>query len=81
MRYGIRPESPQSQSQRRSTRIRETLSLLKYGSRKELMAVKGIGEVLADRIIKNRPYGNEQAVLENQDLPPGQSKSFGQKGG
>jgi hypothetical protein len=26
--------------------------------------------VLADRIIKGRPYENETAVLEDKDLPP-----------
>jgi DNA uptake protein ComE-like DNA-binding protein len=70
MSYGSKPESSQPKSQRHFTPIRGPLSLLNYGSREELMAVKGIGEVLADRIIKNRPYGNEQAVLENKDLPP-----------
>jgi DNA uptake protein ComE-like DNA-binding protein len=34
------------------------------------MAVKGIGEVLAEKIIKGRPYGSESAVLEDRNLPP-----------
>lgn len=49
---------------------RTPLSLINYGSREELMAVNGIGEVLADKIMKGRPYESESAVLEDKDLPP-----------
>ena len=34
------------------------------------MAVNGIGEVLAAKIMKGRPYESESAVLEDKDLPP-----------
>lgn len=49
---------------------RTPLSFINYAPRKELMAVKGIGEVLAEKIIKGRPYRSESAVLEDHNLPP-----------
>jgi hypothetical protein len=32
--------------------------------------VKGIGEVLADKVIDGRPCESEADVLENKNLPP-----------
>ena len=33
------------------------------------MAVPGIGEVLADKIMRGRPYKSESAVRQDQNLP------------
>ncbi len=38
--------------------------VLNTAKRDELMSVKGIGRATAKRIIKNRPYHNEEEVLE-----------------
>jgi gas vesicle protein len=38
--------------------------LLNNGSREELLAVYGIGPVLADRIIQNRPYSSVEEAVE-----------------
>jgi gas vesicle protein len=38
--------------------------LLNNGSREELLAVYGIGPVLADRIIQNRPYNSVEEAVE-----------------
>ncbi len=38
-------------------------------SREELMDVDGIGPVLADKIISNRPYSSPQELLERRILP------------
>src|SRR5690348_7845018 len=55
-----------SRRQRPVPPARTPLSLINYGSREELMAVNGIGEVLADKIMKGRPYESESAVLEDK---------------
>jgi DNA uptake protein ComE-like DNA-binding protein len=38
-------------------------------SRDQLLSVYGIGPVLADRIIENRPYGDAHEVVERGILP------------
>ena len=43
--------------------------LMNTARRDELMEVPGIGRGTAKRIIKNRPYGTEEEVLENGVLP------------
>ena len=40
------------------------VQLLNNGSREELLAVYGIGPVLADRIIQNRPYSSVEEAVE-----------------
>jgi len=42
---------------------------LNTATRDQLMAVHGIGEVLADRIIQNRPYESASQVVERGILP------------
>ena len=42
---------------------------LNTATRDQLMAVHGIGEVLADRIIQNRPYESASQVVEIGILP------------
>ena len=43
--------------------------LMNTARRDELMEVPGIGRGTAKRIIKNRPYGSEEEVLEKGVLP------------
>jgi DNA uptake protein ComE-like DNA-binding protein len=38
-------------------------------SREELLAVNGIGPVLADKIISNRPYSSRRELVERSILP------------
>ena len=46
-------------------------AVLNVVSREDLMGVYGIGPVLADRIIANRPYGNDRDVVERGIIPEG----------
>jgi DNA uptake protein ComE-like DNA-binding protein len=46
------------------------LELLNEGSQDELIAVNGIGPVLALKIVQNRPYRSEQQPLEDNVVPP-----------
>ena len=48
---------------------RDIADLLNNASKDELVSVKGIGPVLADRIIRHRPYQSEREVIA-QDLLP-----------
>jgi gas vesicle protein len=43
--------------------------MLNNVSKDELIAVKGIGPVLADRIIRHRPYQSDREILDNDVLP------------
>jgi DNA uptake protein ComE-like DNA-binding protein len=45
------------------------VSVLNTATRDALIAVHGIGEVLADRIIENRPYEKAYEVVEKGILP------------
>jgi hypothetical protein len=63
-------QRPGGSGPRRVARLDQPLSFLNHASRQELMAVKGIGEVLAAKIMKGRPYESESDVLANKDLPP-----------
>ena len=57
------------------------LSFINNAAREDLMAVAGIGEVLADKIMKGRPYKSESAVSARPESPvihsrSGQSRFF-----
>lgn len=43
--------------------------MLNNVSKDELIAVKGIGPVLADRIIRHRPYKSDREILDHDVLP------------
>jgi len=45
------------------------LVMLNTGSREDLLSVYGIGPVLADKIIKGRPYTSERDVVEREIIP------------
>src|SRR5437764_8898245 len=42
---------------------------LNTATREQLMAVHGVGKVLADRISKNRPYENASQIVDQAILP------------
>lgn len=46
------------------------LELLNEGTQDELIAVNGIGPVLALKIVKHRPYKSEQQPLDDNIIPP-----------
>ena len=50
-------------------RIEAGVEALNTATRDALIAVHGIGEVLADRIIENRPYEKAYEVVEKGILP------------
>ncbi len=61
----------QKQQSRRSeeTPERGSVDRLNTASRDELMMVFGIGPILADKIIENRPYNNPREVVERGIVP------------
>lgn len=52
------------------------LELLNDASQDELIAVNGIGPVLALKIVKNRPYKSEEQPLEDNVIPPSAFESL-----
>ena len=63
-------KSPDSaMSARVEGRIEAGVEALNTATRDALIAVHGIGEVLADRIIENRPYEKAYDVVEKGILP------------
>jgi len=54
---------------RRVTETDNAVEALNTATRDQLMAVHGVGEVLADRIIQNRPYESASQVVERGILP------------
>ncbi len=47
----------------------DPLVLLNTASREELMKIRGIGPILADRIIRARPFTSTEQVAERGILP------------
>ena len=47
----------------------EVAEVLNTAKRDELMSVPGVGKATAKRIIRNRPYENEEEVLQEGVLP------------
>jgi DNA uptake protein ComE-like DNA-binding protein len=69
-RSRTRKKSPDSaMSARVEERIESGVQVLNTATRDALIAVHGIGEVLADRIIENRPYEKAYEVVEKGILP------------
>jgi gas vesicle protein len=58
-----------SQSSRTEDRKDSAVETLNSATREALIAVHGIGEVLADRIIEGRPYQKAYEVVEKGILP------------
>ena len=56
-------------SARVEERIEAGVQVLNTATRDALIAVHGIGEVLADRIIENRPYERVYEIVEKGILP------------
>ena len=59
-----RDSNSRDSSARTSNATGRPAQLLNNGSREELLAVYGIGPVLADRIIQNRPYSSVEEAVE-----------------
>ena len=59
-----------SERERRNVARGSLLELLNEGSQDELIAVNGIGPVLALKIVQNRPYRSEEQPLEDNVIPP-----------
>ena len=63
-------KSPETVSPSRSEGAREAdVEVLNTASREALIAVRGIGSILAERIIENRPYQHAYEVVEKGILP------------
>lgn len=53
-----------------SSRTKEVVSvMLNKVSREDLLSVYGIGPVMADKILANRPYSNDRQVVEQGIVP------------
>lgn len=50
--------------------------MLNTASRADLMSVYGIGPVLADKIVKGRPYTSERDVVDRNIIPEGTLKEL-----
>ena len=59
-----RDSNARDSNARSSNAMGRPAQLLNNGSREELLAVYGIGPVLADRIIQNRPYSSVEEAVE-----------------
>ena len=59
-----RESNARDSNARSSNATGRPVQLLNNGSREELLAVYGIGPVLADRIIQNRPYSSVEEAVE-----------------
>ena len=46
------------------------LEIINDWPEERLIAIRGIGPVLASKIIKNRPYEQEEDLVESKELPP-----------
>jgi DNA uptake protein ComE-like DNA-binding protein len=67
---GVSGNAGQTDSGNGSSQRASLLELLNEGSQDELIAVNGIGPVLALKIVKHRPYKSEQQPLEDNVIPP-----------
>jgi DNA uptake protein ComE-like DNA-binding protein len=52
------------------------MSILNDWPHERLIEIDGIGQVLATRIIQNRPYESEQQLVESKQLPPAAIESL-----
>jgi DNA uptake protein ComE-like DNA-binding protein len=68
---GARTRNAGAQGRRERGENFASRAVLNVVSREDLMGVYGIGPVLADRIIANRPYGNDADVVERGIIPEG----------
>ena len=59
-----KPATPPKKRQGRASAAAESSDAINTISRDQLMAVNGIGPVLADRIISNRPYSSIGELVE-----------------
>jgi DNA uptake protein ComE-like DNA-binding protein len=61
--------SEPGQERARSPRVGNAEEVLNSATRQQLLSVYGIGPVLADRIIQNRPYAAAYDVVEQGIIP------------
>jgi hypothetical protein len=45
------------------------LHILNSASREDLLSVYGLGSVIADQVVQNRPFASEQQVIERNVVP------------
>lgn len=67
LRPPLRPEEPAQPALTR--RVRNAEEVLNSATRQQLLSVYGIGPVLADRIIQNRPYAAAHDVVAKGIIP------------
>ncbi len=48
---------------------RSTLHILNSASREDLLSVYGLGSVIADQVVQNRPFVSEQQLVERNVVP------------
>jgi DNA uptake protein ComE-like DNA-binding protein len=46
-----------------------TLHILNSASREDLLSVHGLGSVIADQVVQNRPFASEQQLVERNVVP------------
>jgi gas vesicle protein len=54
----------------------DMMTILNEWPRERLTEIDGIGPVLADKIIQQRPYESEQELIDLKQLPPGAIESL-----
>jgi len=52
------------------------MSIVNEWPHERLIEIDGIGPVLATKIIRNRPYESEEALIASKELPPGAIESL-----
>ncbi len=71
LRQHLRPGRRDARNRAERERFSANSTTLNTVTREELLGVYGIGPVLADRILENRPYNNARDVVERGIISEG----------